>query len=1738
MSVINRIEVSNFLNLDQIPPGDDTWHAHYPHLVLNCGGENTIIQLTNGGGKSTITNAILALLSRNSSCIKRVRDILAPKREQIYTHIRIEVLFRDKFESLQEGFLGELKGEPYVIGMFGYSDKSHEINFYIYQGELEDCPVATTSIVNEEIVVDYVKNSVFEQHLKKNTRHYRSRNRQEYLNEIYQHFDEKMIDQLIQYQKLGGGDGNSNFFKISGRSDEPFSATFFFEHLAPEVLVDCMGDAGEQDEHAFEDTLIQSSRRVIDIELRQKKADKEVDALNYTYSWLDEVCSDIHEYEEKRDQWTHNLSDLWSELEFIQQCVETNPLSCIPTPISGEAKSELSLRVANSLTLHEGEWLLSDTLIQTFFDGLSVSELNRFAFKKNISNRKLKRSQVIDFPNHNPKYYRDDGPVNKGYTKSDAILLVDIVTDRYVQEGCDRNAIKRAINHGYDARNSAPMPNPFRERQAVVHGDISKLKRERGEIENSLQSLRDKCKDINSRVQHFNANESAYIRMVESLLFTESQLSNPAETEIMLEGEYQKLGNTLQDLNSKNIELENGRKAYIRASEGLGYIDSPSEKYGSLKSDKEEAEKEYNDTKEALEEAKATIESTQEIMDEKTQTREAFLNNQKEIVALKKEYDLLLTVYSPSEIPELAERLQNEHTSAKERRDELIQVISKQSIKVDSTEPLKAAYEQFLEAFDEESSIGLRAGLQRRLTELAQQLKSGSKDLKRLSAECEFLRELQLAYSRVYEVYGHLGVPIEKVEVHINTTLNNSKNNIERINADIAHHTKLAEALKSFKQSYNIDVDEAILNHRNKLEVSENKYRQLKKDIESLEYKIDLLNSSEVAPLSLSQKVLDFLKFEGESVHAVINNIDLPNTEKESLLIRFSQLLHAPVANSFEEAQDLVKRLYDADLDYPVFERKSFEGFCRSPSNFKDIMVGSETLQVKAIMDPEYIPMLIEQLSTSLEILKDEKLEVEKKVRYLQIDGEHYQMLMLTKKALIDNSVQELERLNIGLHNESTIKLEMEDFLQRPEFNELGKAIRFSSSGGEEYFQNLMENQSRLSQQLEGFKDECDGIKNKLTPINISILDQAEQFEKLGGQEYLEGCIAKLAYSKEQKLEADEQYQKTLDAVESYLLAARKAKQFLDDGGEEQVLTLKHSLDDLNSSISELLALIKREEECSESNRSKLNDSVDQVKFASNQFAQWADVLKDAQEYIDKNGIDFDGRFSTDVSETNISRGKIHDQLKFSFKEAQAHVDAKAEDVDRDQLLKQLSQYSTQIEMLEKSKIEHNDAVEELNEVLLGMAAKINDFDNLTRSLLAKYKSSLPVLSELTKVENSVNTERTTYVNAAYQFSQEYTDAIEAMSYDDALENLRELVDVMTFFKFEEKHKDTLRVSRSLASELQKIEKKIEKNVASDAGLRSGERAELSNKSDSWLFSVIRNFKKTYEAHCLEAERKRDSLRKDVYQQQNNLSESLLALSSNIKDNFELMCKVLRKGTGRAGFTIEAEVLNREAVKERINALINTIKSEEIIRRQTKDERQKNGLAIGSEKAYLSKLKQDVRLSFYRSVFKGLGDQESPKVYFEHPCLAAGRKKELDGAKLSTGQQAALSLLLLTKLAQFASERDRHSGLINLSRRKRGRSKSPSNKVVMIDGLFSNLSDKKLIQFSLETVKIVKDQFQLIGWVHNPDYKNEHSIFPRFYNVQRVSSTGQFMEAIDNSNTEKSQMVASGLFVEELTTNE
>jgi len=83
-----------------------------------------------------------------------------------------------------------------------------------------------------------------------------------------------------------------------------------------------------------------------------------------------------------------------------------------------------------------------------------------------------------------------------------------------------------------------------------------------------------------------------------------------------------------------------------------------------------------------------------------------------------------------------------------------------------------------------------------------------------------------------------------------------------------------------------------------------------------------------------------------------------------------------------------------------------------------------------------------------------------------------------------------------------------------------------------------------------------------------------------------------------------------------------------------------------------------------------------------------------------------------------------------------------------------------------------------------------------------------------------------------------------------------------------------------------------------------------------------------------------------------------------------------------------------------------------------------------------------------------------------------------------------------------------------------------AQKVVIIDGLFSNLSNRELIREIPECHVKGARQFQLIGLIHHPQYQNDPDIFPNHIVLARMKRgrSGSYVYLADGKSVSASEL--------------
>lgn len=524
MPLIQKIEISNFLNLERGAAGN-VWRPLWPHQVFDLGGLNSAMNIPNGKGKSTMVMAILAMLTGDRKALKEVQGMsFAPQRQSHYTHIRIQVLVSSATSGgidLLSQADGEPGGDPMVFGVYGNSGENGELKFYSYQGTFEHCPIAHTNGHTHT----FVDNNTFRTQLDGAPKLFPA-NRQESTDRAWQDhaqtiFDMASLHQQLKYQKLRGAEGGHGYFDVPSPPGAEYSASVFYERLAPELLVEGMGELGEEDEHGIEDTIHTKASRLIVQKHKSEQQEKMLLRAGNTLAELVKLVEArglLKEAKRGYDEHRQTLSVEYAALKYV----------LIDEPIPGMPRiPDESLPLARSMVLQEGTWFLPDRAMAEF-TGEPPSEVNRRAEERNaLALEKLDRSQVIDFACH-IKSRDARGKPNQLYSRETAIALLSLTTN-FTRQWTRQTAVD-ALNRAFDWVEIHADTNPGREIRKEQEKALSDKEAERKDLSQAREEHGLAWSRLVQEQSQIGDEQSAHRGMLNSGLFTQAEMANPEAT--------------------------------------------------------------------------------------------------------------------------------------------------------------------------------------------------------------------------------------------------------------------------------------------------------------------------------------------------------------------------------------------------------------------------------------------------------------------------------------------------------------------------------------------------------------------------------------------------------------------------------------------------------------------------------------------------------------------------------------------------------------------------------------------------------------------------------------------------------------------------------------------------------------------------------------------------------------------------------------------------------------------------------------------------------------------------------------------------------------------------------------------------------------------------------------------------------------------------------------------------------
>lgn len=545
MSVINRIEIVNFLNTngerEQAP-----WEPKYRQVVLEMRGQSTAINMINGCGKTSIAEAITGMLARDSQLIGRTRTKMAPAKTNMYSHFRIEFLVATRNISQRDLLLDDdpRTGEAWVFGMCGFRGANEHSYFYYYPGRLEDTPLAQRA-GNK---VTLFGNNVLKQYREKVDGFEWGLDTESWKAALADHISTQVMQRNAQYQKMGAGDKSAELFNVKPRRGEAFDAAFFYEVLAPELLSGLMDEEGEDGEFDFEDTVINTINRVLAAKHNTERKGEELQRAKQALDAVSETTKKATACAGARTAYQTKLTEVAKNARLLRELAIALP--GVPRHLCPEG---LAGRIFPHLVIEPGKGLHILDQGLSLLVGREVNRINELAGRQGI--RRGKPSQMIELGSDPDSAAPPrGGHGSTSYSLSDARQL--LARSNAFAQGITLQAANEALATAARWFEEKCDTHPYRPQLLAKEREFERHTDEVAELQREIDAANQRLTTLDNQERDFKDNESYYNHLAASGLFTIDELTAPSQAKRAVASDFEAAQKAQQSFDRRLAQLE------------------------------------------------------------------------------------------------------------------------------------------------------------------------------------------------------------------------------------------------------------------------------------------------------------------------------------------------------------------------------------------------------------------------------------------------------------------------------------------------------------------------------------------------------------------------------------------------------------------------------------------------------------------------------------------------------------------------------------------------------------------------------------------------------------------------------------------------------------------------------------------------------------------------------------------------------------------------------------------------------------------------------------------------------------------------------------------------------------------------------------------------------------------------------------------------------------------------------
>lgn len=1047
MASISRIQVANFLT-DGYMAGKE-WTPLYRGETFRLFGQPTAMQIDNGGGKTSLTEACLYLLSRDRRLKPKVEDRIAPI-DRGWTHIRIEFIEKSHDDDVLQVNLitqdpEDIPGITYVMGMCW--SRTKEPFFYSYQGSLDDAPCFT----QDPKGLTLIANDDFRKSIERmpGAKWNRWRNQSEWLDEIKQFTNVDVIKQNVEFQLEGAGDYSAMVTKVKPEGGETYDAAFFRQFVAPELLKHAMGAEGDPDEQGFEDTILKTLKPAADALLDINRRQNELDDTRQALLKFDPVLQKAGEVVSANTEYDRVMNDLARNAAIVHSLALAAPLPGMPVVPAGTqwASDKRIMEALAHMVIDKKHGALITDEGLSCLTRIPTGEINRRA---TAGAGIAVGSQLIDIKDHlktsngfssssadiadesqaieNKDHLKKGGRGGRRYETKfyDLEQARSIVSASANLSGAQTNGLADVLSRAFGITTGEIDTNPYRARLRVLAAELKVQKTRQATAKSDYTHYQEEHERLTAENRETKENQIAYETFASRKgEFPEEFWGSPIAALSWAKDESSRAGNEHTEHIKRSGECQAGYSAWkaLTAAHGLTPL---TEAHDALVRQHADATNTDQSARLALGNAKAELrkkQTEQKTEEEKFKGAEQRLNRLNELAASLPAFRDFFGDADPASLDPNAE-MQSQQ-DARSKNQSLLQSASS---KKQELSDLRSKSRLFLEIFGDVDPV----------------LLDPTKDLQ------------------------------------------NHREALAIEDGTVAEHLPYTEALSYFREQHPGMTPDAWLSETASQRQLLNEERiEKNKAIKDLEGELEDLAAFGAADDRVYAKALQLLGRNGiafERLHDLASRT-VKGPRLEQCLSLFSAALSAPVIASLEAAGEATRLLEEARLTVPIFFKPALEHLLREDEIHQigevahALLVGRHTQQVAILLNPSLIKEERSRTQTQIGTLSKRNETIGKLLADISEESAAVTTAVTAKEATRRDSERKYAE---AMDRRDDLQQKTAEFVRRASTEAL-EAIsymkRFLKAGGNDELRKLAE---ETIPELEGEKVQIQGRIDKL----------------------------------------------------------------------------------------------------------------------------------------------------------------------------------------------------------------------------------------------------------------------------------------------------------------------------------------------------------------------------------------------------------------------------------------------------------------------------------------------------------------------------------------------------------------------------------------------------------------------------------------------------------------------------------